>query len=77
MTDDRRLWVEAQLVLLGAQLDALRAEEGIKRVNVALGRVTMPTALKALKGRNVTMESMLQIADSLDADLVIVKRRTK
>lgn len=72
--DDRRLWVEAQMILLGAHLDAIRAEEGIKRGNVALGRVTMPTAIKVLKGRNVTVVSLLEVADSLDADLVIVKR---
>lgn len=73
--DDRRLWIEAQLTLLGAQLDAIRAEEGIQRSYVAFGRVTMPTALKALKGRNITVASLLEVADSLDADVVVVKRR--
>lgn len=68
---DRRQIIQAQLALIGARLDQLRAEQGIKRAYLAAGCVSMPTAIHVLQGKDHKVSTLITIADSLDCDLEI------
>lgn len=76
MPDPRRQLIQAQLELIGARLDLLRSEQGIKRANLAFGCVSMPTAIHVLQGKDHKVSTLLKIADSLECDvrIEIVKR---
>lgn len=63
------------LTLIASQLEQRRAECGIKRAYLALGVVSMPTALHVLQGKDHKVSTLVKIADSLECDVEITIRK--
>lgn len=66
---ERRQAIQA---IIGARLALEAASQQIKRCNVALGKVSYPTAAKVLTGReDYKLSSLFLVADSLEMDVEI------
>lgn len=69
MTADERR--QAILALIAAEVVDAAAEQQIKRSYIAQGRVSFPAVVKVLRGRNYTIKTLIEIADSMDCDLEV------
>lgn len=66
---------QAILTLIAAQVTDEAARQLIKRSYIAYGHVSQPAVIKVLKGRNYTIKTLLEIADSLDCDVEIALKK--
>lgn len=71
MTTPAHLRRTALLAQIAADLELVRAEEGLKRCYVAYGRLSMPTVLKVLRGGDCKISTLVEIADAMNRDVEI------
>ena len=66
---------QAILTLIAGRLEMIRADLMLKQYGVGYGRVSPSTAHNVLKGKDHKISTLVEIADSMDCDVVIEIRR--